>query len=130
MKCKFQWSILTSLKNISDDTQEMPQFRNTTLPRYQKKEKWGTRRTNATYETADAQQRMTATEAPICFLSAYRYNKCKKKIDIGNKELQIRKRFLSCSSAFCTSDTSNLKNKGKRKVQEVPQSQTAALPRH
>ena len=40
---------------ICEDTQEMPQWRSTALPKHQKKERWGTNkdRTNTIYETTD-----------------------------------------------------------------------------
>ena len=43
--------------NISEDTQKTPQSRSTALPRHQMKERWETNndKTNATYETTDAQ---------------------------------------------------------------------------
>ena len=49
--------LLLLLLNIGENTQEMPQSRITILPRHQKKERWSTNndKTNATYETKDAQ---------------------------------------------------------------------------
>ena len=45
------------ITNISEDKQEMPQWRNTTFSRHEKKERWGTinDKTNAKYEINDAQ---------------------------------------------------------------------------
>ena len=50
-------------ENIKEDTQEMPQLRSKALARCQMKERCGTNndKTNATYESTDAQRR-TATE--------------------------------------------------------------------
>ena len=46
---------VTPERPISEDTQEMPQSRNTVLKRHQKKERWGTNkdRTNSTFETTE-----------------------------------------------------------------------------
>ena len=44
-------------KNISEDIQEMPQSQSTSLPRHEKKDRWGTNndKTNSIYEAKDAQ---------------------------------------------------------------------------
>ena len=54
-------------KTISEDTQEMPQLRST-FPRHQQKKRYWTNnyKTNATYETTNAQRRAT-TGYPVAF---------------------------------------------------------------
>ena len=46
------------------------------------------------------------------------------------KARMIRKTRAVCSESAHSAHVRRLKKKGKRKVQGVPQSQTAALPRH
>ena len=50
---------LSRWKNISEDTQETPQSRTTSLLRHQKEERLGTNndKTNGTYEATDAQRK-------------------------------------------------------------------------
>ena len=59
-------------KHICENTQKLPQSRNTAFPRHQKMERLGTNKdnTNATYEATDAQikkncNRITALERSV-----------------------------------------------------------------
>ena len=47
--------VIITGKNISEDTQEMPQSRSTTFPRHQKKERWGINKdkTNTAFEITE-----------------------------------------------------------------------------